>query len=108
MTGAALGSALVIAAVAMAAAYRLRVRRTADERVAAAADRIAGEWASRSELAALLDPGELMEHTLAEVAALPGASTPHWPCSKRQASGAQSLSGSRRRRRSASRCRAPA
>ena len=29
-------------------------------------------WASRSELAALLDPGELLEHTLAEVAALPG------------------------------------
>ena len=34
--------------------------------------RIAGEWASRSELAASLDPDALIEQTLAEVAALPG------------------------------------
>jgi diguanylate cyclase (GGDEF)-like protein len=60
------------AVVAAAAAYGVRVRRTLDTRVAAEAGRIAGEWASRSELAALLDPEELVEHALAEVAALPG------------------------------------
>jgi diguanylate cyclase (GGDEF)-like protein len=64
--------AAVVVAVALAAAYRLRLRRSLDGRVAAEAGRIAGEWASRPELAALLDPDELLDHTLGEVAALPG------------------------------------
>src|ERR1044072_5955253 len=41
------------AALALAVGSRLRVRRSLDERVAAEAGRIAGEWASRAELAAL-------------------------------------------------------
>jgi len=60
------------AVLALALGYRLHVRRSLERRVAAEAGRIAGEWASRSELAALLDPDELLEHTLAEVASLPG------------------------------------
>jgi diguanylate cyclase (GGDEF)-like protein len=63
---------LGLAGAALAAAYRLHLRRTLDERVATEAGRIAGEWASRTELAALLDPDELLDHTLAEVASLPG------------------------------------
>ena len=65
---------VVVPVVALAAAltYRVHVRRSLERRVAAAADEIAGAWAARPELAALLDPEELLEHTLAEVAALPG------------------------------------
>jgi diguanylate cyclase (GGDEF)-like protein len=50
----------------------LRLRRTLDDRVAAVAGEIAEEWASRPELAASLDPDELVAHALAEVKALPG------------------------------------
>ncbi len=63
---------VALAAGAVAGVFGLRLRRTLDERVAAAADRIAGEWASRPELAASLDPAALIDQTLSEVAALPG------------------------------------
>jgi diguanylate cyclase (GGDEF)-like protein len=60
------------AALAAAALSSFRLRRRLDERVAAAAQQVAGEWASRPELAAMLDADELVGHALAEVAALPG------------------------------------
>jgi diguanylate cyclase (GGDEF)-like protein len=67
-------AALVIAtATAGAAVYLVhRLRSTFDERLGAAARRIAGEWASRSELAASLDADAVVHHTLAAAAALPG------------------------------------
>ena len=63
---------VALAAGTAAVVSGLRLRRTLDERVAAAAGRIAGEWSSRPELAASLDPVALVDHALSEVAALPG------------------------------------
>src|SRR4051794_30221272 len=72
MAAALLGVLALVAVLAAAAVCGARGRRELDRRVAEAAGRIAGEWASRAELAALLDPDELLEHALGEVAALPG------------------------------------
>jgi diguanylate cyclase (GGDEF)-like protein len=49
-----------------------RLRLTFDERLSAAARRIAGEWASRSELAASLDSEAVIHQTLSAAASLPG------------------------------------
>jgi diguanylate cyclase (GGDEF)-like protein len=69
-----LAAALVLATATAAAAVYLvyRLRRTFDDRLSASARRIAGEWASRSELAASLDADAVVHHTLAAAAALPG------------------------------------
>jgi diguanylate cyclase (GGDEF)-like protein len=72
VTAVLLVAGLVAAVLVAAALYRIRMRQTLDERVEAAAGRLAVEWASRPELAALLDPEEVLEQTLSEVAALPG------------------------------------
>jgi diguanylate cyclase (GGDEF)-like protein len=71
---AVLSAILVVALVTIAVAvlWSVRLRRTFDERVSAAAGEIAGEWASRSEFAASLDPDVLTERALDEVASLPG------------------------------------
>jgi diguanylate cyclase (GGDEF)-like protein len=68
----ALALAATLTALVAAVTASLRLRGTLDDRVAAAARQIAEEWASRPELAASLDPEELIAHALAEVEALPG------------------------------------
>ena len=97
-------SSLALAVAALVARGRrtaLRVRRTLDERVAAEAGRIAGEWASRSELAASARPRRAARAHARRGRRAARASTRRWPCSTRTASGARSRSASRPRRRSA-------
>lgn len=64
--------AIVLLAASIAGFFSVRLRRTLDRRIAAAAGQIACEWASRSELAASLDPAALVDRALSEIAALPG------------------------------------
>src|SRR3954462_4578133 len=68
-----LAAALVgaLALVARSIAATAGLRRTLDDRVSAEAGKIAGEWASRAELAASLDQAALTERTLSGLAALP-------------------------------------
>src|SRR5262245_46484294 len=64
---------LVLAVLAPAAATLafVRLRRRFDDRLDAAARRIAGEWASRSELAASLDADAVIHQTLSAAMELP-------------------------------------
>jgi diguanylate cyclase (GGDEF)-like protein len=67
---AALALAVCVAAIATTAFLRLRLQF--DERLSASARRIAGEWASRSELASSLDAEAVIQRTLSATMALPG------------------------------------
>jgi diguanylate cyclase (GGDEF)-like protein len=63
---------LAVATASVATVIALRTRQRFEERLAAAARRIAGEWSARSELAASLDAEAVIHHTLSATAALPG------------------------------------